>query len=309
MQQDAGLDSQHSEVWLNRPERGSSIAMRLITWMTLRFGRPVTRLLLHPLCWYFILFSPYARRASRRYLDRALGRRARITDVFKHYHAFASCLQDRIYLLAGRHDYFDVRIVGLETFDAVMRQQRGCMLLGAHHGSFEVLRALGMFDRKLQISVFSNEHQSQKVTSVLHRLQPGLATRVIVAGRPESLLRARECVERGEIVGILGDRAMRGEKAVACEFLGKLALFPEGPLVLAAIVQVPVLLAFGLYRGGRKYEIHFELLAEKVALDRRERSDQICGWVQAYATRLEHYCRTAPYNWFNFYDFWGDESE
>jgi predicted LPLAT superfamily acyltransferase len=23
-----------------------------------------------------------------------------------------------------------------------------------------------------------------------------------------------------------------------------------------------------------------------------------------YVERLEHYCRLAPYNWFNFYDFW-----
>jgi predicted LPLAT superfamily acyltransferase len=23
-----------------------------------------------------------------------------------------------------------------------------------------------------------------------------------------------------------------------------------------------------------------------------------------YVARLEHFCRDAPYNWFNFYDFW-----
>jgi len=26
--------------------------------------------------------------------------------------------------------------------------------------------------------------------------------------------------------------------------------------------------------------------------------------VQKYVERLEHYCRLAPYNWFNFYDYW-----
>jgi predicted LPLAT superfamily acyltransferase len=26
--------------------------------------------------------------------------------------------------------------------------------------------------------------------------------------------------------------------------------------------------------------------------------------LKRYAQRLEHYCRMAPYNWFNFYDFW-----
>ena len=26
--------------------------------------------------------------------------------------------------------------------------------------------------------------------------------------------------------------------------------------------------------------------------------------VRSYVARLEHYCRLAPYNWFNFYDYW-----
>jgi len=26
--------------------------------------------------------------------------------------------------------------------------------------------------------------------------------------------------------------------------------------------------------------------------------------MQHYADRLTHYCRLAPYNWFNFFDFW-----
>jgi Predicted acyltransferase len=26
--------------------------------------------------------------------------------------------------------------------------------------------------------------------------------------------------------------------------------------------------------------------------------------MRRYAARLEHYCREAPFNWFNFYDFW-----
>ena len=28
------------------------------------------------------------------------------------------------------------------------------------------------------------------------------------------------------------------------------------------------------------------------------------GMMRRYVARLEHYCREAPFNWFNFYDFW-----
>ena len=65
-----------------------------------------------------------------------------------------------------------------------------------------------------------------------------------------------------------------------------------------------VVLCFGLYRGGRRYEIHLERFADAVTLDRRDREASVRPWVERYARRLEHHCRAAPYNWFNFYDYW-----
>ena len=28
------------------------------------------------------------------------------------------------------------------------------------------------------------------------------------------------------------------------------------------------------------------------------------GFLGRYVARLDHYCRSAPYNWFNFYELW-----
>jgi len=72
---------------------------------------------------------------------------------------------------------------------------------------------------------------------------------------------------------------------------------------------VPVILFFGLYRGGNRYEVHFELFAEEVMIDRGHRDQQVQQWTQRYASRLEHYSRLAADNWFNFYDFWGEQRE
>ncbi|NJN45664.1 MAG: lipid A biosynthesis acyltransferase, partial [Candidatus Competibacteraceae bacterium] len=66
----------------------------------------------------------------------------------------------------------------------------------------------------------------------------------------------------------------------------------------------PVIIFFGLYRGSNRYDIHFERLADVITLDRACRQQQLQHWAQRYAERLEHYTRSAPYNWFNFYDFW-----
>ena len=146
-----------SREWLARPERGSLVLVKLLTWMTLRAGRPVARWFLYPICLYFILFSRGTRQVSRTYLERALRRPAGWTDIFRHYHAFASTIHDRVYLLGGRHHYFDLQIEGASALDSVIETKRGCIVLGSHLGSFEVLRAHGLFGKHLPISVVMHE--------------------------------------------------------------------------------------------------------------------------------------------------------
>jgi predicted LPLAT superfamily acyltransferase len=290
--------------WVERPERGSRLAVLVLSWLTLKLGRPVGRALLYPICAYFVLFSPRARRASAEYLRRVLGRRPGLGDVFRHYHAFASTAHDRIYFLAGKYSTFEVTLSAPAGLLARLRQGRGCILLGAHLGSFEVLRARSVSDRMPPVSVLMHLDNTEKANSVLHRLAPGIESRIIPLGGPASLLRVRECLARGEIVGMLGDRAWRNERSCSCEFLGGQARFPLGPWLLAGLLEAPVVLCFGLYLGGRRYEVHLEPFADAIPLESRSREAAVRPWVERYAHRLEHYCRLAPHNWFNFYDYW-----
>jgi predicted LPLAT superfamily acyltransferase len=290
--------------WLAQRERGSRNAMRLMKWLALRCGRRVARLLLYPICAYFLVFSPRARATSREYLGRALGRRPRLRDLWRLYFNFAATILDRVYLLDGQFDRFDVDIRGLETLQGTLAAGRGCLLLGAHLGSFEVLRALALLQRKVPINVVMYEDNAANITEVLSSLQPEICSRVIVPGRVDTVLRIGECLARGEIVGMLGDRCAGSDKSVVCPFLGRNAAFPQGPLLLAHGLRVPVVLSFGVYEGGARYVIHFESFCDDYPADRKDRAAWIEQWTRRYAGRLEHHCRLAPYNWFNFYDFW-----
>ena len=289
--------------WLAQPEPGSRAAMRALIRITLALGRPFGRALLLPVCAYFVLFSPGLRRASADYLRRALGRPARPADLIHHFHTYASTLLDRAYLRTGRYGDFDVRVDAPSGLVADLRKRRGCVLLGSHLGSFEILRAAALAVHAPEVNMLMHAEGSQKLNSVLAALAPSAAPRVIPLGHAASLLRAQECLERGEIVGILADRGLRDERECICRFLGAPARFPLGPLLLAGLLQAPVILAFGLYRGGRRYDVHLEPFAERIELDRRDRDRSLQPWVERYAARLEHHCRSAPYNWFNFYDF------
>jgi len=293
-----------SAVWLEQRERGTLLAMKTAVRVLLGIGHRAGRALIVPICAYFFASSRNARAASRAYLGRVLGRPARLGDLMRHYFTFAKTLQDRVWFLAGRSAEFTIEQHGLDQLERTLAKGKGCLLLGSHLGSFEVLRAIGILERKLPVNVMLYPDNASNADAVAGELCPEMKERVIPLGRPDTLLRVHECLERGEIVGILGDRALKSDKSVRVDFFGMPATFPQGPLLLASILKAPVVLFFGLYHGQRRYAIHFEAFADELHVDRRNRSAQLQPWVARYASRLEHYCRLAPYNWFNFYDFW-----
>jgi predicted LPLAT superfamily acyltransferase len=295
-----------SATWTAEPERGSHAAVQFVAWLALKAGRSATRWLLYPLSLYFLAFTPRARRASRTFLDRALGRKARFLDMLRNFHAFAATLHDRLYLLSGRFGELDITVEGAAALEEVLAQGRGCILLGSHLGSFEAARALGRRLVRHPISIVMHEGVTRNTDAVLERLAPELKASVIAPGRPETMLRIKECLERGEIVGILGDRPFGSEKISRCPFLGAPAPFPHGPFRLALTLQAPVVLFFGLYEGGNRYRICLEVLAGTPGAARGERADAAQSLLERYVERLEHYARAAPYNWFNFYEFWDE---
>jgi len=295
-----------SRAWLEQRERGSLAALRLMTWLTRTLGYRAGRALLYPICAYFVLFSPRARRASRAWLARALGRPARTSDVFRHFHVFASTLHDRIEIGGGRSEEYTVELHGGDALDAALAHGRGCLLLGSHLGSFEILRVIGESRGRFPVNLVMHEDNARNTSRWLHALAPELARRVIAPGQTDTLLRVRDCLQRGEIVAMLGDRALGPERTMVCGFLGAPARFPSGPLLTAALLQAPVVTFCCLHRGARHYAAHFELLAERIEHDRATRDDVVARWLARYAAWLEGHARAAPFNWFNFYDFWRD---
>ena len=290
--------------WLERRERSNTLAIRFIVWVALSLGRPAARLLLYPTCLYFLLFSAKARAASRNYLGRVLGRAARFTDLFRHYHTFAATILDRVFLLNDQYSRFHVTVHGEDIVDDMIHRREGCILLGAHLGSFEIVRSLGREARGLNVSLVMYEENARKLNSVLAAINPNLPLQIIGLGKVDAMLKVGEALAAGNFVGLLSDRTIEGEGTVPCEFLGGKSFFPVGPFRLAAMLNRPVVLMVGIYRGGNRYDVHFEKLDYVAQATRGERNRIIEQAVQHYADRLAHYCRLAPYNWFNFYDFW-----
>lgn len=290
--------------WRRQQERSNLAILRLMVWISLTFGRAVGRLVLHGIAAYYVLFAPRARRASRAYLHRALGRWSQWRDGYRHVFSFASTIHDRIYLLNDRFDLFDIEVVGAEALTAALERQPGALLIGAHLGSFEVLRAVGRGRAGLKVAMLMYEENARKINATLQAINPRAAEDILPLGRVDSMLAARDRLARGYLVGMLADRGLGKDPALRCDFLGTPARFPLGPWRMAAMLQRPVFFMAGLYLGGNRYRIHFEQIADFSGLSRAEREPAIGEAIRTYAGKLEEHCRQAPYNWFNFFDFW-----
>jgi predicted LPLAT superfamily acyltransferase len=169
-----------------------------------------------------------------------------------------------------------------------------------------VVRAVGLARTNIEVRVLMDEQNAPLIRELIQELNPAVADTVIQVGDAGTMLQVKECLERGGVVGIMGDRVMDEAQTVVCTFLGRAARFPAGAMRLAHVAGAPVVLFFGLYRGGNRYDVYLEPFSDRVQLSHEHRESDLRQWTQQYADSLQARCRQAPDNWFNFYEFWNE---
>lgn len=296
--------------WLDRPEGGGTLALSLLKTAALTLGRSVSRLALLPITAYFLVRRAPERQASRSYLRRVLGRAPTWLEVARHFHTFAGVTLDRVYFLTNSLWRFDIRLEGLEELHRAMDLGRGVLLIGAHVGSFDALRAASTYRPDVTVRVVLDADHSPALSEILRQLNPRMAAGIINPRQNGTAvaLEIGNALNEGAIVTMLGDRGRPGNVTAVVDFLGSPAEFPTAPWQIAAALHVPVVICVGLYRGGNRYDLHFELMSDNLTVDRRHRTQQLQLVIQDFANRLASVVRSAPYNWFNFYDFWNSTS-
>ncbi|MFC5519472.1 acyl-CoA synthetase [Polaromonas jejuensis] len=297
-----------SAEWQQNPERSNVFMLRVMTWISLQLGRRASRIVLYGIAAYFLAFAPRARRMSRSYLRRVLRMPSAAAvgwrHLFRHFLSFASAIHDRVYLLNDRFELFDIRVHNQALIDKIVADGQGVFLIGAHLGSFEVLRAIGRKQPGLRVAMVMYEENARKINAALGAINPNAQQDIIALGHVDSMIQVHELLAQGTVVGMLGDRSLGNDDTHPVEFLGDTAALPLGPFRMAAILKRPVLFMTGLYRGGNRYDIHFEALADFSELAPRGRAQAVQAAMTRYAALMAQYCDSAPYNWFNFFDFW-----
>ena len=263
------------QAWQERPEAGGRVATRLMRMLAFGLGRPLARFLTFFAALYFMIRRGPERAASRAYLERILGRRA---GMARRLPALSVLLdRDARSGLSHGRPVLALRCAHLRIRPA------GC---GAEHGARRaaVVRPSGQLRRAAR----AEPAQSRRLDPHPARRgpEPG-ALRCAERAQSEAGRDHHRCAPARSRAGARDAASSSNatascrrsrigcgpaNPAIAANFLGARAAFPASPWMFASALHVPVVLAFGLYRGGKRYDLHFERFAFELPRDRRERT-------------------------------------
>ena len=294
--------------WL-RPEKGNGLTIRLLVWVALNLGYRFTALLRWPATLYYAAAYPTVRRASWHYLSHLHRagklRRPHWSMVLFHIHAYSTNVLDRIYLLSGRFPPQNIHITGQDILHEALQQKKGCIIMGAHIGSFDALRQFGL-NASVRFRMLMYRRFIGAASRFIEALAPGFHEDIIELGESNSMLATFKALQNGEFVGILADRAHDGGRSIPINFLGQDAPIPAGPFHLARLTGAPVILVSAIRQKNGTYHIACKRLTDTLPSEAEAASAQemLVPPMQAYARWMETLCQDHPYAWFNFFDFW-----
>jgi predicted LPLAT superfamily acyltransferase len=296
--------------WAGLAERGALWGLAFVAASYRLLGRRACTWVMAPIVAFFFLTGTRQRVASRAYLARVLNRQPSLADSFRHFMDFAGRALDAFAAWSGAIPRDRMHASRADAaFDT-----RGGLLVVCHHGNAELSHALMDPDLRRRLTVLVHTRHAENYNRLLatHRGEAAARMLQVTELGPDAAMMLRERVEAGEWIAIAADRVPVLSKGRVCRvpFLGDDAEFSQGPWILAALLDCPIHLLFCRRVGDGQWQLSVEPFADKIELPRGAREQALAGWTARYAARLERECREAPFQWYNFYDFWakGDPS-
>lgn len=275
------------------------------------FGRWGFRVILFPVMSYYYLVQREARQASQQYLQRIQllldPEQANGLTSFQHFLMFGEILLDKFLVWMGHIRLDDVVFENPGIIENIDNDSKGGIIIVSHLGNTEVCNAIAHQKPNIRLTLLVYTKHAEKFNSLMKKVNSSACIEMmqVTDMSPATAMILSERVDAGEFIVIAGDRTpVTGHERVSrVNFLGDIALMPQGAFILAGLLKCPVYIMFCL-KMSEKYHIYVELFSEQIAFNRKVRDQIIDKSVQQYASRLEHYCKKAPLQWFNFFPFW-----
>jgi len=314
----ASHSESRSTHWSSIKEAGTSFGLKFLWLMHQIFGRAMVSFLLVPTVAYFLLFRPETRRSSKQFLiahhqkyPAFWKRKPGLINVARHFWEFAETVVDKLqsWFVDIDAELFDIQ--NPDYIEQAMADPRGRLIIGSHFGNLEYCRGFVHRYRERVINILIHDKHSENYNTLMRQLNPESRINIFQVSEFDisNMLKIKAKIDAGEWIFIAGDRSppSGSRRTLEVDFMGRTSYLPIGPYMLANALACPVDLLFTYCDYATKdYRITVELnsFAEQIKLDRKHREHQLQLYAQAYADALERHCAVAPYQWFNFYDFW-----
>lgn len=284
----------NSDIKWNGKSRGGSFGYGFFVLLISIFGITFSYLFLGFIIFYYIIFAPKATKAIWWY-NRNILRYSRIRSLYKlyiHFYSFGKTLIDKVAIGMGLTNKFSFEFDNYNRFLDILNSNKGVVLIGAHVGNWESGSAFfGNYSSRLNIIMFNNEYE--KIKDILNKNSKYKHYNIIPITEQgiESIIQMKKVINKGDYLCFMGDRHMNSSNVINTTFLGKEAIFPQGPFIIASKFNVPVVFYYAMRCKGRKYKFIFKEASGNDIFNQ-------------YITSLEDIVKEYPQQWFNFYKFW-----
>ncbi len=292
--------------WSQLKETGCLGGLKFSLWSYKVLGRRITSLFLYPVMTYFYWTNSTARNASKQYLEN-LNSPTKLS-CFKHFMSFGHMILDKLSVWNNDIQLDNINFPNKAMLWDKIAEHKGGIIMTAHLGNIEIARALSRFETDIKINAIVFHEQAQNLNTLLEQISPECKLNMIevTAFDIKLAIELKEKVDAGEFIVIMGDRTSttQPKRSTVATFLGKKAKFPQGPFILAGLLQCPIYFMLCLSEKRNRFQIAFEEFEKTIDISKTNREAQLAHDAQKYANLLEKYCKEYPLQWFNFFKFW-----
>ena len=261
--------------WHELAERGSIWGLQLTFFLYRLLGRRLCGFFVHIVVTYFFLTNKQQRVASKQYLSNLYEfgipnkvsmekpvKKPGLLLSWKHFLSFGSACLDKISVWTGGIKREQIIWENRSKFQELVDQKQGAVLLSAHLGNIEVIRALSRKSEGVTINALMFTDHAKRFNRILEQANPKSKVNLIALEsiNPETIQNLRELINRGEYLALLADRKAAGSPMKNCfvPFLGKTAPFPQGPFLLASLLKCPIKLLLCVKESSSQYRVYYE---------------------------------------------------
>ena len=272
----------------------------------IRFLKVIDVRLLYVFAFVFIvpptmLVNSKARRATYQFYRKrfGFGRLKSSSMTYKNHCAFSQVVIDKFAMYAGKK--FQISLDGYDQFLLLSEQPSGFVQLSSHIGNYEIAGySLVAKSKRFNALVFGGEKES--VMANRSKLFVDNNIRMIpMTADMSHLFVIDQALSNGEILSMPADRVFGSQKSFSLDFLGDVAKFPQGPFIVAAMKDLPMLFVSVMKTAAKKYHITIRRIDSAEDGNLRTKANDLA---KKYARLLEGTIRHYPVQWYNYFDFW-----